>query len=76
MTIEEYILKNCGRHQYGEQDENGVDLSLIRAQLARDPIERVRYMDHQRVTLLELRKNARRISDKCSGENCRGAEGE
>jgi hypothetical protein len=30
---------------YGEQDENGVDLSLIRSQLERTPLERMIVMD-------------------------------
>ena len=33
-------------HPYGEQDENGIDLSLLRANLKLTPTER--YRNHQR----------------------------
>jgi hypothetical protein len=41
---------------YGEQDENGVDLSLIRANLDLSPEERLLKGDHCRRGALELRK--------------------
>ena len=41
MTAEEWIRANCGPHQYGEQDENGVDLSLIRENLKLTPEQRL-----------------------------------
>jgi hypothetical protein len=60
MTLEEYIKANCGPHQYGEQDENGVDLSLIRANLRLTPEERLRRADRATSDMIRLRKHARR----------------
>lgn len=57
--MEEWIRQNCGPHQYGEQDENGVDLSLIRANLTLTPIERLRKGDRATSDMLRLRKHAR-----------------
>ena len=61
MTAEEWIRANCGPHQYGEQDENGVDLSLIRENLKLTPEQRLRKGDDATTGILWLRKNARRI---------------
>jgi hypothetical protein len=46
--MEDWIRANCGPHQYGEQDENGVDLSLIRENLKLTPTERLRKLDRAR----------------------------
>jgi hypothetical protein len=46
---------------YGEQDENGVDVSLIRANLRLTPLQRIRQADRMRRQILSLRKHARRI---------------
>ena len=46
---------------YGEQDGNGVDISLIRANLRLSPTERLRRADRQARALLKLRQHARRI---------------
>ncbi len=35
-------LRYCGPNWYGEQDENGIDLSLIRENLKLTPLERIR----------------------------------
>jgi hypothetical protein len=48
---------------YGEQDENGVDLSLIRENLKLTPEERLLQADHARRSALELR-NAQRIQER------------
>ena len=48
---------------YGEQDENGTDLSLIRMLLAMSPQERLRQMDAATTDMLYLRKHARRIEN-------------
>lgn len=48
---------------YGEQDENGTDLSLIRTLLAMSPQERLRRMDAATTEMLYLRKHARRVPD-------------
>ena len=34
--------RDHGTHYYGEQDENGIDLSLIRENLNLTPLERIR----------------------------------
>lgn len=49
---------------YGEQDENGTDLSLIRSLLKLTPAERLRRMDAATTSALRLRSNARRITNK------------
>ena len=45
---------------YGEQDENGTDLSLIRSLLTLSPEERLLAMDHARRSALELMEYGRR----------------
>lgn len=61
MTLEEYLTQFCGPHCYGEQDENGVDLSLIRDNLRLSPEERLVRGDNARHGVLELQRHARRI---------------
>ena len=56
-----YLKKLADPHYYGEQDENGVDLSLIRENLKLSPLERVRKADSNARALKELRSRARRI---------------
>ena len=46
---------------YGEQDENGTDLSLIRALLRLSPVERLRHGDGATSSMLWLKKDARRV---------------
>ncbi|MBI4578216.1 MAG: hypothetical protein HY718_00845 [Planctomycetes bacterium] len=46
--------KYWGPHYYGEQDENGVDLSLIRENLKLTPLERIRKADAARRQALKL----------------------
>ena len=43
-------------HQFGEQDENGVDLSLLRANLKLTPTERVEKMRRSLALQLEVRR--------------------
>ena len=64
MTAEEYLKKMQDPRWYGEQDENGVDLSLIRSILQLSPTQRVRRADRERVALLKLRPNVRRIDNE------------
>ncbi len=45
---------SAGPHYYGEQDENGIDLSLIRENLRLTPLERVRKHDVLRRQILKL----------------------
>jgi hypothetical protein len=59
---EEYLKKISSPTWYGEQDENGVDLSLIRANLKLTPLERLRQGDRYRRQALRF-MNARRISN-------------
>jgi hypothetical protein len=49
---------------YGEQDENGVDLSVIRRNLRLSPVERVRRAEKQSKGLLQLRRHAGRDRKK------------
>ncbi len=56
MTAEEYLAKMKDPLWYGEQDENGVDLSLIRANLDLSPEERLLKGDRCRAGALELRQ--------------------
>jgi hypothetical protein len=56
---------------YGEYDENGVNLSIIRANLKRTPVERLRRGDRTARCMLELiayvkREVARRASEGTS----------
>jgi hypothetical protein len=61
MTIEEYLEKSRDPKWYGEQDENGVDLSIIRANLDRTPLERLRKGDKATSDVLWIRKNVKRV---------------
>ena len=61
MTAEEYLAKMKDPLWYGEQDENGVDLSLIRANLQMTPTERLRRGDQATSDALWIRTNARKI---------------
>ena len=49
-----------GALDYGEQDENGIDLSLIRENLRLTPLERIRRGDIARRRALELMEYGRR----------------
>ena len=66
MTKEEYLRKMGDPRWYGEQDENGVDLSLIRENLKLTPEERLRRMEQEAEAAMELRKGGReeRMKDK------------
>ena len=62
MTLDEYIQKNCQAGQYGDQDRNGVDLSLIRETLRLSPVERLGKADRATTDALTIRKQCRRIT--------------
>ena len=61
MTVEEYLRRSADPRWYGEQDENGVDLSLIRDNLRLTPEERLLRGDRARRGALELQRHARRV---------------
>jgi hypothetical protein len=58
---EAYLKKLADPKYYGEQDENGVDLSLIRSNLKLSPVERVRRGYRAAVGLRSLRARVQRI---------------
>jgi hypothetical protein len=60
MTAQKYLEKMRDPLWYGEQDENGVDLSLIREALKMTPTERVRKADRARRDALRLMEYGRR----------------
>lgn len=53
---EAYLKKLADPHYYGEQDENGVDLSLIRENLKLSPAERLAKGSRARKNALKLRE--------------------
>jgi hypothetical protein len=61
---EQWIKQHCGPTNYGEQDENGVDLSLIRANLALSPVQRLREGDRRRRSSLSMQEYHRRVRKK------------
>jgi hypothetical protein len=48
---------------YGEQDENGVDVSLIRYMLSLSPLERLRVMERHARDTLSLMEYGRRARE-------------
>ena len=56
-----YLKKLADPHYYGEQDENGVDLSLIRENLKLSPLQRLRKGDRLSRSLQALRNRVRRV---------------
>ncbi len=52
---------------YGEQDENGIDLSLIRENLRLTPLERVRKADAARRQALKLLEYGRKHQGEPDG---------
>ena len=67
QRMEDWIRQNCGPDHYGEQDENGVDLSLIRVNLELTPTERLRKADRARRGALRLLEYGRRHREKSAG---------
>jgi hypothetical protein len=59
MTADEYQRKLRDPKWYGDQDENGVDLSLIRENLKLTPTERIRKADLASLGMMRLRNDAR-----------------
>jgi len=52
--------RDHGSHYYGEQDENGIDLSLIRENLKLTPLERIRRAHKAATELIQLRRQGYR----------------
>jgi hypothetical protein len=59
LSKEEYLARMKDPLWYGEQDENGVDLSLIEHNLRLTPTERLRRGDKATSDALWLRQNVR-----------------
>ena len=57
--LDYYSLSNSPA-DYGEQDENGIDLSLIRRNLHLTPTERLRRADRECRALMRMREDVRR----------------
>ncbi len=53
-----------GPHYYGEQDENGIDLSLIRENLKLTPLERMVRAEEYAEDTLRLQEYGRRNREK------------
>lgn len=64
-----WIKEHCGPHCYGEQDENGIDLSLIRENLKLSPLERARLADDMRRQAEALLEAGRRHREKSIRED-------
>lgn len=60
MESSEDLIPAHGPLDYGEQDENGIDLSLIRENLMLTPLERIRKADAARRQALLLMEHGQR----------------
>lgn len=60
MESSEDLILAHGPLDYGEQDENGIDLSLIRENLMLTPLERIRKADAARRQALLLMEHGQR----------------
>lgn len=56
-----------GPHYYGEQDENGIDLSLIRENLKLTPLERIRRASIAAQKVLPLLRGDHRALERMLG---------
>lgn len=63
-TPEQLAAFQAWTNGYGEQDENGIDLSLIRSNLTLTPLERVRLGDRARQQAEMLLEYGRRHREK------------
>lgn len=71
MSGEQHTKRFFGPDYYGEQDENGIDLSLIREDLRLTPLERIRKGDaarRQALRLLEYGRRHRESSPRAGAE--------
>lgn len=60
-SLEEILARPCPLPTFPEQNADGVDLSLIRRNLRRTVLERVRQSDQARWQTEQLKRHARRI---------------
>jgi len=67
MTPDEYLARLRDPRWYGERDENGVDVSLIREILRLSPTERLRRADRARRDALRLQEYGRRNREERTG---------
>lgn len=51
----------CKRPTYPEQNEDGVDLSLIRSNLRLSPLERIRKANRLQQSMIRIRAISRRV---------------
>ena len=51
-----YLREHCGPHCYGEQNADGIDLSLIRANLELAPEQRLLQLDNHLDQITELHR--------------------
>lgn len=68
-TVRPSLLR--GALDYGEQDENGIDLSLIRSNLKLTPWERICRGDAARRQALMLQEYGRRHREKTAASTLR-----
>jgi hypothetical protein len=61
-THEAFLKNLADPRYYGDQDENGIDLSLIRENLKLTPLKRLRKADYFALGMEGLRKRVRRIA--------------
>lgn len=56
MTEAQWRIFKAWTTGHGEQDENGVDLSLLRANMKLSPMERIEQMRRARAVVMEVRR--------------------
>jgi hypothetical protein len=59
MTDEQWAQFQEYTHGYGDQDENGIDLSLLRENLKLSPTERIEKHDRSLAVVMELTRAAK-----------------
>ena len=60
LRMERWIREHCGPNHFGEQDAEGVDLSLIRANLKLTPAQRLSRGEAARREVQWIHAHARR----------------
>jgi hypothetical protein len=67
--LEELLKRPPNWDYFGEYDENGVDLSLLRYMLSLSPLERLRVIDRAARDALILMEHGRRHREAQSGRH-------